>query len=112
MRYDSDVEPVGWAEVRFENVIELIYRDSSICTPEDILGNDYLVVETDSVHLRDVHTRRNAYLVPTEFEMLKNASAPMKHYRLYFDDVAAIEVVATSSSSKMATDQPIHEDTS
>lgn len=103
VRYDSDLGGGGeWAEIRFEGVVRLWYRDFSICGDADIMGHDYFVEESDNTELRALKERRRAFLGPNQFEQEKDAKAPMKLYRLYFDDVAAIEVVARSFQTTFA----------
>ena len=103
VRYDSDLGAGGeWAEIRFEDVVRLCYRDFSICGDDDIMGHDYFVEETDSTELRALREKRSAFLGPNQFEQEKDAKAPMKLYRLYFDDAAAIDVVARSFETAFA----------
>ncbi|MEO8030707.1 MAG: hypothetical protein ABI765_07655 [Gemmatimonadota bacterium] len=85
-----------WAEVHFNDVIRFCYRDFSLCDSGDILGNDYFIEETDSPELRAIRDKRSVFLGPNRFEQEKDAHTPMNLYRLYFDDAAAIDVVARS----------------
>lgn len=97
VRYDSDSGGGSqWAEIRFDDVVRLCYRDFSICGDEDIMGHDYFVEESDGAELRALREKRSGFLGPNQFEREKDERAPMNLYRLYFDDVAAIEVVARS----------------
>lgn len=97
LRYDCELgETVEWAEVRFDGVIQVYFRDSSVLEDNDIMGHDYFIEETDTTELSALQGRRREFLGPNAFEQRKDTEHPLKKYRFYFDDVAAVEVVARS----------------
>ena len=103
VRYDMAVDgSTDWAEIRFSGVIRFRYCDFSVCDEDDIMGHDYFVEETDAPALHALRARRSALLRANRFEHEKDTREPLKLYHLYFDDVAALQVIARSFETSVA----------
>jgi hypothetical protein len=111
LRYDCDMrEEVRWAEVVFEGVLAFRYQDFSVCSEDDILGHDYMIEEQEGVELQALRETRKIFLGLDAFEQERDLQAPVKLYRLFFDDVAAVKVVARWAEARiMASDDTLSE---
>jgi hypothetical protein len=91
-----------WAEVVFEGVLALRYQDFSVCGEDDVQGHDYMVEEQEHAELQAIRETRKTFLGPDAFEQQKDIQSPVKLYRLFFDDAAAIKVIARSAEVQLS----------
>jgi len=101
VRYDAERgDHTEWAEIVFHDVIKVCYRDSSVCDEDDITGPDYMIEENDTPALQALLERRRTFLGLNHFDTEKDAREPLRLYHVYFDDAAALYILARSFELK------------
>lgn len=93
--YDEDDGAVVWAELCFDDVLGVTYKDSAAYGEDDVLGSDYVVEEHSGTELNELVNRWLTSVGWQEFERKKE---PFKSYRVFFDDAASLFVVARQIS--------------
>ena len=81
-----------WVRVTFRDVVSLTFRDSSSYEAESVGPAQEIVVLESSQLLLDVLAQRERLTA----DRSRSARPRMKHFRMYFDDAGALDVVATS----------------
>lgn len=85
--YDEDDGAVVWAELCFDDVLGVTYKDSAAYGEDDVLGSDYVVEEHSGTELNELVNRWLTSVGWQEFERKKE---PFKSYRVFFDDAASL----------------------
>jgi hypothetical protein len=97
VRYDCvDEGRVIWTELVFHDLLSLRFRDIAACEATDVLGHDYIVEERSSSELGELVKRWEVFVGWQEYERRRVSTDPFKSYHIFFDDAAALEVVARS----------------
>jgi hypothetical protein len=94
LRYDSTSDDtVEWIEVRFTDVLLATMTTAAACAGSDVVGFDYISVEEDTPLTKEYEKRWN-----TSVGWHETRHEPLKEYRMYFDDVMAVLVLARNVS--------------
>jgi hypothetical protein len=96
--YERSNGTTVWAELVFDEVLALEYRDSACCEPDQVVGSSHLVRYSDSAWLGRIRGLWSAAVGWQEYEQSKGGADRFGHFRLYFDDAACIEVIAAALS--------------
>lgn len=98
VHYDCVTEDgvAEWTELVFEEVLTFGYRNMAACTDQDVLGADYVVEDDASTELDAAVNRWTTFVGWQGHEKGRQRADPFKHFRVFFDDAGAIDVIARS----------------
>lgn len=100
VKYDHqhDDGRLEWTCVRFTGVLAFEYRQEAACGAEQIVGSGQVVQLSESQWLE---TRVNIWskLVGSQkWQQLQGGAKRFRHFRMYFDDAACVDVAAEAIS--------------
>lgn len=97
VEYDCEREDgrVEWSQVSFEEVLAFEYRQAACCGADDIVGSSEIRCLDNSEHLSAVMNRWQKSVGWQEWQQQQGGAARFKHFTVFFDDVACLNVVAS-----------------
>ena len=101
--HEEDDGSIAWSAVAFDDVLKFSYRQGACCAAADILGAHELGCTQDSALLREVVTRWQESVGWQEWQQKQGGATRFKHYKLYFDDIGCVDVVAGNHNVKPVT---------
>lgn len=90
--YPTDDGSVNWVELFFQDVLASEYRQEACCTAEDLDAYNKLLKEGTSAWLSEMESRWSKFLG----SQVRGKEFLYFHWRLYFDDVGCINIIAKS----------------
>lgn len=85
-----------WAVLVFTEMLALDYRDGASCEAEGMIGAGELQSLSESPWLDQVMRQWTEAVGSHVWQEGQGGAQRFRHYRLYFDDAAAVSVVASS----------------
>lgn len=94
--YEHDDGRIEWTRVIFDDVLVLEYRRDSLCTEHDIVGPCHVRCLSGSRWLEELvgHLCESEMWVRSQEK--KGGVRRFSHFTIFFDDVACINVIASS----------------
>lgn len=84
-------------KVIFRDVLSFECRSAASCGAEAVTDSGIMSEMKDSPWLRELVTNWAAHVVLTDFEIGLGGVERFRHYHVYFDDVASLDVAAASA---------------
>ena len=98
--YERDDGSVMWSQITFKDVLAFEYRQDVCCRETDIPdGSSEVQVFEQSPYLSDVVGRWQEAVGWEDYQQQKGGAGRFKHFIVYFDNAASINVVAATVSS-------------
>ena len=94
--YQNDDGSTQWVSITFDQVLRLNYRQAACCASEDVLPPDELVCLESSDWLDETIEKWTDSVGWQEWQQKQGGAFRFRHYKLYFDDAAFVEVIAAS----------------
>ena len=94
--FEDDDGSIEQASLIFEEVLSLEYRDSACCAPGNVLPSTEVGVQDHSPYLTSVRSKWEEAVGWQDWQREKGGAARFRHFTLYFDDAACLEVIASS----------------
>jgi len=93
---EDDDGSTRWSRVEFAEILDFEYRQASCCDAQDILGPKEMLCLDSSDRLTALLTRWQDSVGWQERNAKQGGSERFKHFKLFFDDVGCVDVVAGS----------------
>jgi hypothetical protein len=94
--YQRDDGGIDWAQVIFHNILSFEYRDVSCCKPESVVGAGEVRCVLKSDRLSTIIKQWQNSVGWQEWQQKQGGAERFKHFTIYFDDAACIDVIAGS----------------
>lgn len=91
---EQDDGSIEWATVRFDDVLEYRVRQGSCCAAGDLLASGEILCLHESALLSETLARWQTYVGWQEWQRKQGGAARFRHFKIYFDDVGGLDVVA------------------
>lgn len=101
--YQHDDGTVEWERVVFREVLAFEYREASCCRADDITGAREVRCAVRSERLSEVLGRWQEAVGWQEWQQKQGGAGRFKHFSLYFDDAACVDVIAASCQISRAS---------
>lgn len=95
--WEADDGTIEWCSVHFEDVLQVELRADSCCSAGDVAPCRELRVSTDSERLIGVVALWEARVGGHDWQRRQGGRERFRHFSLYFDDSACVDVVAASA---------------
>lgn len=95
---EQDNGIILWSRVVFDDVLSFEYRQVACCRETDVVGSGEVRVLGGSPHLSEVLGRWEQSVGWQEWQQRQGGAARFRHFTIFFDDSACIDVVATAIS--------------
>jgi hypothetical protein len=94
--FERDDGSIEHSRVVFEEVISYDYRDTTCCSAENVASATEVRVQTESKYLDSIMSRWEERVGWHAWQKEQGGAPRFKHFSLYFDDVASLDVIASS----------------
>lgn len=101
--YEEDLGSVRWAELLFKEVLAYEYRQAACCEAEHIIGSEHLASYLNSEWLNKIVSIWKESVGWQEWQQQQGGEHRFKHFRIYFDDAACVDIVAATCSVGIAS---------
>jgi hypothetical protein len=88
--------PIKWASLSFEDVLAYEVCLSVCCSAEDVLPSKVIQVQNKSDWRKEVVDRWQETVGWQQYHQNLGGEKRFKHYRIYFDDVCAVQLIAAA----------------
>lgn len=88
--YENDNGTIDWVKIIFLDVLTFNYRQNSCVLPEDVKAYNVILDLGDSLWLNTNKQIYEKFLGKSHIHQGFN----YKHWKIYFDDVACVEIIA------------------
>jgi hypothetical protein len=106
VNYDCEQDDgvVAWSKVLFDEILVLDYRQSTCCSGEDVIGWNEIKCLKESPFLAEMLSKWQEAVGWQDFHKNKGGPGRFKHFKMFFDDVACINVIAASCTVESMQD--------
>jgi len=94
--YQQDDGSLEWRKIVFGEVLAVEYRQGICCTADSIIGAREIRVSTNSTWLAEVLEPWQHAVGWHEWQEEQGGAARFRHFTVYFDDAACIDVISSS----------------
>jgi hypothetical protein len=98
--FEEDDGSIEQARLVFEEVLSFEYRDSACCPAENVLPPTEVRVQDQSGYLDSVRSRWVEAAGWQDWQSQQGGAARFKHFTVYFDDAACLDVIASLCHAK------------
>lgn len=94
--FEDDGGSIEQARLIFEEVLSFEYRDSACCPAENVLPSTEVRAQDQSEYLDSVRSQWEEAVGWQDWQREQGGAARFKHFTVYFDDAACLDVIASS----------------
>ena len=92
--FEMDGGELEWSRIIFQEVLVFEFRDSACCRADDVVNG--IRRSDESTFLRDILRRWQETVGWQDWQQEKGGAERFKHFTMYFDDAASLNVIASS----------------
>jgi len=94
--YEGDTGSLKWVKILFEETLVFEFRDSACCRSDDLIGSTEIRCQARSNYLKSVILKWQESVGWQDWQQEKGGAERFKHFTIYFDDSASLNVVASA----------------